>query len=276
MNKTVALVFSYSRPMQLSLTLQSLVQKCTGYSNLDVKVLYKADDERMNNAYLKVAEENPTVEFIKEVSFHTNINVAIINYQFTMFVTDDTVFTNPFSIAEITDTIVTQKTLGFSLRLGKNTEFCYPIDKKQAFPVFFGDKNIILWDWTKAEFDWNYPLEVSSSVYRTWDILRIVNACFTNNPNQFESAMDTLKKHFVVECPWMACHDKSVAVALPINKIRPDNMNRSGTNPEYSVESLLTKFENGGRIKPNQFDGFISNAAHQEVLIDFIYHSNLS
>jgi hypothetical protein len=266
MNKTIAIIFSYKRPLQCDLTLQSLVQNCTDCENLDIKVLYKADDERWNNAYLKLARENPSVEFIKEVSFHTNINVAIINYQYTMFITDDTIFTHKFSIKNIEEALADTSVLGFSLRLGFNTTYCYPVDKEQHIPEYVLDKNVVLWDWQKAELDFAYPLELSSSVYRTWDILKILNWCLTIHPNSLEFAMDSIKGRFT-ESSKMACYKQSVGFAAPINKIREENKNRAGINPEYAIDLLLTKFENGDRIDPKKFFDFESNACHQEITL---------
>jgi len=64
-----------------------------------------------------------------------------------------------------------EETLGFSLRLGQNLDYCYSLSKEQSVPTHAVDGEIMLWNWTSAESDWNYPLEVSSSIYKMSTIL---------------------------------------------------------------------------------------------------------
>jgi hypothetical protein len=41
--------------------------------------------------------------------------------------------------------------------------------------------------------------------------------------------------------------------------------NRANKNKKYSAENLLNLYEKGVRIDPNEFYGFVSESAHQEV-----------
>src|SRR4030042_1966805 len=43
--------------------------------------------------------------------------------------------------------------IGFSLRLGKNTTYCYPLDKGQRLPEFQTiEQDILKYNWTNAEY----------------------------------------------------------------------------------------------------------------------------
>jgi GT2 family glycosyltransferase len=92
MNKTVVLIFSYKRPLQLDACLKSLRELCSDYKDTDVNVLYRVDDERFDNTYKKVANENKGVIFFRETDFRKNVLEIIDNYKYIMFLTDDNIF----------------------------------------------------------------------------------------------------------------------------------------------------------------------------------------
>ena len=61
-----------------------------------------------------------------------------------------------------------------------------------------------------------------------------------------------------------------MAFCNPVNKVQQVNWNRAGTNPDYSVESLLEKYEQGYLIDEILFHGYVSNGCHREVDLNFI------
>jgi hypothetical protein len=67
----------------------------------------------------------------------------------------------------------------------------------------------------------------------------------------------------------LMCYDESRCFSNVINKVQNINNNRCGTNIEYLTDSLLTKYENGDRIRYSTFQGFIPKACHEEVNIEF-------
>lgn len=72
---------------------------------------------------------------------------------------------------------------------------------------------------------------------------------------------------YSVLVPHLLSFQNSACFCNPINKIII-NINKSGTKTEYNIESLLTKYENGGNIIYN-FKGFIPDGCHQEVDLEF-------
>jgi hypothetical protein len=56
---------------------------------------------------------------------------------------------------------------GFSLRLGANATYSYAYDEPHVIPALTPVRDRVrLFDWTTEQWDFNYPLELSSSVHR--------------------------------------------------------------------------------------------------------------
>ncbi|MEW6054238.1 MAG: glycosyltransferase [Nitrospirota bacterium] len=161
--------------------------------------------------------------------------------------------------------------LGFSLRLGRNTQYCYSLNRDQRLPDFEAvGKGILKYDWSKGECDFGYPLEVSSSVYRTEDILPFIAQFPFRNPNTLEAFIDANKSIFQKEKPFLLCFEQSAAFCTPANIVQQSWTNRASNKREYSPEKLTELFEKGYRIDLRQFMHFTPNACHQEVELSFI------
>jgi len=266
MKDIVTVVFSYNRPLQLDLLLKSLRLHCKNYDELDVNVLYKVDNTEIANKYRQCSLENEGVHFIKENNFQYDLGNIFPNYEHIMFLTDDSIFTRSFNTNDATNLFESnEETLGFSLRLGQNLDYCYSLSKEQSVPTHAVDGKIMLWNWTSAESDWNYPLEVSSSIYKMSTIYRIQDSCAFQNPNFLEWFMDQFKKNFAEKHPMMACYKESVAFSAPINKVSKGNENNQGEKEENSIETLLTKYDEGMRVNPDKFIGYETHSVHEEV-----------
>jgi len=118
-----------------------------------------------------------------------------------------------------------------------------------------------------SEYDWNYPMDISSSMHKS-DFIKIVlmNANI-QNPNELEYFLDAYKTFN--QQSLIACYKRSVAFCNPINKVNMGNNNRSGDDPELSIEELLEKFIGGYRINIDRYENFIPNSPHQEVDVEF-------
>ena len=268
MNNTVAVVFSRDRPLQVDLTLRSLYTCADDFSVFDTRIIYKTSSARFENAYFTLASEWPGVEFIKETNFKDNLINAIDGYEYILFLVDDTIIINHFNVDEIT-TILNKNSgiLGFSLRIGKNTNYCFSCNNWQNVPEMHSITNdISKFMWMFAQYDFFYVLEVSSSIYRSKDILGIIEDKEFTNPNQLEDKLFFNLGKFCVLKPRMACYNQSVAFANPLNKVQTSNLsNRSGTDDKYNPDKLLELYEKGARIRSDQFYGLVTNAAHQLV-----------
>jgi hypothetical protein len=266
------LVFSQNRPMQLDLLLKTF-NNCVGdFNNIDVNVLYHSTSFEFEQGYNICRKENLNINFIRQDTFYQDVKTFIDAAQgeYILFCTDDTIFTRMFLVEEIENVLDNnKKVLNFSLRLGKNTDYCYPLSRKQRVPFKESEKRILYWNWRKEECDFNYPLEVSSTILRINDVKKIVDAWNFPNPNWMEWYMDICKNNLTNK-EISACFSLSVAFSAPMNKVNDKNSNKASGIQEYSPEKLLKKYIGGYRINPYRFFKYIPQAAHEEVEFKFI------
>ena len=262
--------FSKDRPAQLDLALktnQAHLKNATSSSF----VIYKGSNQEYKKAYIQVSKEHPLVTFVEQTNFKQDVMACISWNEYVMFVVDDTIFTGDYDFYHIERALKNDlNSIGFSLRLGKNTTYCYPLFVNNDIPEFgslyYGNINFVNWKNVKIG-DFGYPFELSSSVYQTNLISPILRFGEYNNPNELESLMDSYKKNYPSTLYFF---EKSVAFSSPINKVQTINNNRSGNTDLYKPESLLELYINGFRIM-DTFNGFISNGCHQEVRFIFDY-----
>lgn len=191
---------------------------------------------------------------------------------YLLFLVDDNIFIQDFSIQSAVDRLMLQPdALGFSLRLGKNTAYCYPHRANQTLPEFIdlGDQ-VLLFNWTKAEGDFGYPLEISSSIYRTKQFLPLLLDTPFDNPNTLEGGIASQTRLFGRKFPLLLSFEKSVTFCNPINVVQKVLENRAGSNNTYSAQSLAQLFDSGKRINVKAFNQFIPNGCHQEVELTFL------
>jgi hypothetical protein len=188
-----------------------------------------------------------------------------------LFLVDDNVFVGRFALGEIEEMLEAhQNTLGFSLRLGTNTTYCYPLDKPQTVPsLVHMDHGAVMFDWSNAAYDFGYPLEVSSSVYRIRQLLPFLNRLSFQTPNTLEGQMAANASYFRTRNPHMLCYERSVAFCVPLNIVQTTCKNRAANAPEYSAERLAKMYDDGYRIDIEAYSGFVPNACHQEVALRF-------
>jgi len=272
MKSCATTIFSKNRAMQLHLCLKSLVINCPDiFGSSDVTVLYKADKEH-RRSYKILAEEFPQFRFRQEKDFKKDVLKILQKRDYVFFIVDDTVFTREFTLSEVLSSLdAFPQTLGFSLRLGRNCTYCYPLDAEQGLP-YFAEVNprVLSWIWRGARHDWGYPLEISSSVYHHDDVVDVLYGANYGNPNELESAMATsiVQKQSDLPIPnRMMCYYQSVAFSNPINKVQTYNNNRSGN---IDPDSLNRYFLDGYRIRYYDFADYVNVGAHEIVNINLV------
>ena len=265
------IIFSKNRPLQLDLTISSLFLNCLDIRMANLAVLWKADPE-YQSAYKTLKEEHATknIFFIEEDNFRDDLLTIIGNKSdFLFFIVDDCIFTNQFRLEEIVKYLnESENNLGFSLRLGRNTHYVYTMDREQEVPKMWWnyESKIQFFNWSKAEYDFSYPLEVSSSVFRSEDVLPIIRKCLYNNPNVLEGLFAYFASTFRFTKPFLFCYETSRAFCSPINRVQNvAPCNRFGNGLNHKVEHLLDLYQDKIRVNPKKFEGFISNSVHQEV-----------
>ena len=297
------IIFSRDRALQLDATLNSLSLNCLDLETSKITIIYKATSQLHREQYTILEKEYKSISdvtFVEEQSFRRDLLQSIICHQmhehtvlsrvlpkcngvpiwliqpilnkllrplFLFFIVDDTVFTLQFSLNIIKQIFSEHpKAIGFSLRLGKNTIYCYPKNKKQELPEFTEiSDSVIKFNWINADLDFGYPLEISSSIYKSSLLLPMLITKKYNNPNELEWRLAKSTKNFQRRYPELLCFGISAAFSNPINRVQQATTNRSGTKSYYSEEKLAELFNQGYRINVGEYSGVISNGAHQEV-----------
>jgi len=267
-----ALVFSKDRAMQLDAALRSLRLHCRDADLLETTVLYAFSNNTYASHYSQLAREHPGVHFLEEKDFKGDVLSLIKPSRFLLFLVDDNIFVQEFSLEDAVGQLqATPEALAFSLRLGRNTSYCYMLAKYQKLPKFDEvRKGVLSFDWTTSERDFGYPFDVSSSIYRTSDMLPLLEQIPFSNPNTLEGHLDGIKGE-MGEQNVLLCFDQSVTFSNPINKVQsvlPNN--RGGKHKRYTPTHLAEMFEEGYRINVEAYTNFVSTGCHQEVRLKFI------
>jgi hypothetical protein len=283
-----AVIFSKDRAMQLHATLSSFAARCTDATDARVSVIFKASAPDYLEAYglLRAElEQRLKIEWIQEDDFKKDLLKAAgvephsgwlsffsnrsssVPHDYLLFMVDDSIYINDFQLDTIRAALSeTPRALGFSLRLGRNTTYCYPSGCKQSLPPFRESLHKVLrFSWREQTYDFNYPLEVSSSIYRTKDIESLLRMLPYSNPNRLEQGLSVSSRLFARRRPELLCFDHSVAFCAPVNKVQTVLDNRAGEDNGHSVEELNALFLKGFRIDIESLRGFDPGAAHQEI-----------
>jgi glycosyltransferase involved in cell wall biosynthesis len=266
----ILVIFSKDRPLQLDATLASFRRHCLDAETAQVAVLYKAVGSRMLSLYRQVAREHPTVDFVREGDFRRDLLLLLRGHDQVGFVVDDTVFVRDFLLRQVVAALEAKpEALGFSLRLGRNTTYCYSLDRPQRLPEFQRAAGICQYHWPAAEHDFGYPLELSSSIYRAAQALPVLEQLVFNNPNVLEAAMAHRAGTFRQSHPLLFCPEQSWAFSIPANLTQTVCQNRSGGRADYSTAALADLYAQGQRINTAVLDGLAPRAVHEEVVWGF-------
>lgn len=258
----IALVFSKDRALQCDALLRSFAHQCLVPPT--IVVLYTCSNEAHAATYRTLVAEHSRTYFMRETDFRVNVLRLLETREQVLFLVDDTIFVRPVQLDTISRLLREFPTaLGVSLRLGRNTTYCYVInDAPQKVPdmIDVGDR-YVCFNWHGAEHAFGYPLEVSSSVYRVADLH--LDALPFNCPNALEGVLSEQAHRYRGSHPLLLCPETSVAFSAPLNRVQDGAKNRAGTH--YSADDLLRKFEQGWRIDVAAYDGYTSRDTHEEL-----------
>ena len=286
-----AIIFSKDRPLQLHATLASFALHASDATRVPIHVLCRASTEAYARGYTQVADElagELQINWVQETDFKADLLAVMqeprpssrrrrlwdrltlqhprLRTEHLLFLVDDNIFIRPFRLQEITDTLCGHHdAIGFSLRVGRNTTSCYSMQCEQPLPSFEPAPPGLCFQWSGQVGDFGYPLEVSSSVYRSADMIPLLRTLPYNNPNRLEQGLSAASGLFKRRLPTLLCFEESVAFCAPVNKVQSILDNRSGAQEEYSSEALNTLFLDGYRVNISTLSGFTPNAAHVEI-----------
>jgi hypothetical protein len=262
-----AVVFSKDRPLQLDAALASLLLRCTDPERMEVTVLYATSSAYQEGLYAQLSLEYPSVTFRRERHFRADVLELVAGTEFVAFVVDDALFVREFSLGTVIEELRSNDAaIGFSLRLGTNTTYCYPMDSPQELPDFTAVRpGVLAHRWPGASHDFGYPFDLSSSVYRSADIEPLLRRIPFTNPNFMEGRLASGAAASGPRHPVLLCFERSVAFCIPANLVQTVAKNRSGARADESPVALAAAFERGCRIDVSSYEDFPNTACHQDV-----------
>jgi hypothetical protein len=303
--KVMVTIFSRDRAMQLDGTLKSFFRHCSDPDYALITILYKTTNDYHKNQYRILENEYRElgVIFIEETFFEKDFLQIIFQFTriplmpgrlcfsvlhffhkitgkfyfgynpkgYVLFVVDDTIFVRPFTLQEVCNILEKNPdAIGFSLRLGRNTTFCYTLNRPQVEPDYMLlEESILKFKWPVSDADFGYPLEVSSSMYRIPDLLPLLSIISFKNPNKLEEKMSIHAKEFAKDKPILLCFNQTVAFSNPVNRVQKVYPNHAGVKISQTSEELASLFDNNYRIQVENFDYYSPTGCHQEVPLDF-------
>jgi FkbM family methyltransferase len=268
---SAAVIFSKDRAIQLAATIDSFKLHCTDSENVRLSVLYKTSSQYHQDQYDKLIAEYDDVQFVKEVNFKQQLLSIVNSGEHILFMVDDNIFVKDFYLGDVLESLrQNESAVGFSLRIGTNTQYSYARNMQVALPDFERiAADILRFNWTTSQSHFGYPLEVSSSVYRSRDIIPLLNAIDFSNPNILEGLIEANKHFYAQSNDRLLCFETSVTFCNPVNIVQTVCDNRAGSNNLYAADELAKKFDDGLRIDVPQYSGFVPNSCHQEVELKF-------
>lgn len=241
--------------MQLDAFLES-VRLCAHGLFSTVTVLYKPTSERFEEAYAKLESERPDARWVRETNFRDNLRGSIAEADRTVFHTDDDVYFRTPGPLELREDEVC-----FTLRLGLNTTYSYPLDREERLLGASIVGNRVVWEWrTQGAGSYSYPLAVNGHVFRTEDVVGWLARASFSNPNELEGALQIFNSELR---PRMASFRHNVVVSIPANMVNETHTNRHANL--FTVEMLNDRFLEGDRIDIGAMDFSAIGACHQEI-----------
>lgn len=262
-----AVVFSKDRAMQLRLLLDSIKKNAEGI--FKISVIYTFSSDGFGRGYEKLISETvgDGISWIRESNFKQDVLKALDSgMEHTCFFTDDDVMFGQVSESEMVGALSDQDVLCFSMRLGKNTNFCYTMNAENKLLEAEEIGGTIKFDWSMHGTDYGYPLSVDGHVFRTNEITKMTKGIPFSNPNTYEANLQMFRSHPRRK---MVAYVRSALVGVPANKVQSVFENRSGEKYGFSVSELNDRYVSGEFIDYDGIDFSEIRGCHQEIEYQF-------
>lgn len=264
-------VFSFDRPAQLYAYLESAEKYLTGIHK--THVIYRATNDAYEAGYREVIQKFPKIIFHKQSQNpHGDFKEFVLSSLFSheslaeymMFVVDDIIVTDYVDLQVCTKALSEYLAWGFFLRLGKNINYCYMLDKPTPCPQGEDIGNdMFTWDFSAGDGDWAYPNCTDMTIYRKKDVMPFLKNEPYVTPN-------------TLEFRWWQCRDMggkglsfqtSKMINIPINVVNPTSGRR---NSSYTPQELLEKFQQGLKIDIAPFYQVRNVSPHVDYTVTFV------
>lgn len=264
------IIFSKDRACQCDLLLSSMMKNAENLFGM-VNVLYKASNKDFDLGYSRLIKKwKKSVYFAKEENFKKDlIHLTHSSHSTTQYLTDDDIFWRPLSIEEIDsiNDVVSHKDIGaFSLRLGLNLKIQdFYTSSSIPYPEQMGKiGEALVWRHKHVQFHTNfsYLLSVDGNIYKTNDLIRVIDLFDYDNPNSFEGRIQKYTDQFA---DLYACLEKSCVVNTPMNRVQDTCTNRAGEIYGISAEEINNLWLADYYIDLNSMDFSHIVGCHQEL-----------
>ena len=230
------IIFSYNRPAQLDLCLRS-IKRFTDFKDIYVTYMYEPS---YKEGYRRVIKENPDIRFEYRKKNLKEYVMRELTGKYVMFCPDDDVFIGKVSRRDkqFRQFENNKDILCFSLRLGRNCNYCFDRD----IPVKVPKMRYGTWKWRENILDWGYPMSCSCTVFRTDEIREVLERIDFTIPSHIEAQMWLTP----IDKPLMMCYKRQKVLECPINTVQFEFLNnRTG---DVGTKYLNNEFMAGKRI----------------------------
>lgn len=265
-------IFSKDRAAQLDLLLRSFKRFFNEWELCNTTIILNASNEQFKKGYELCKQLHPEFMFVddQEVQFKRAVVLSVDdNNPITFFLVDDNLYKESVSVEtdmEFQEFVSDSQILCISQRLYNGINFCYPISQNTILPTELQQGSNV-WDWTKAEHDFAYPVSLDGNIYQTSIIKYLLENLDYWNPNSLEAVAD-MNKSLVSNMTRMICYkDNSRVVNIASNKVQTTFNNKCGNLSD--VEDLNNKFLSGQQIRLEPFIGLKNNSCHIEKSYEF-------
>lgn len=260
-------ISSKNRPMQLDLLLKSLKKHFKEIDLANKTIIYVATNDNFETGYNVLKEEYQDFRFIRQRTFKSDILDCVENKnQYTMFLVDDIVFKDNFSVNDPIFLLLrnNNQMINLSLRLYSGINYEYATNKSINNPQFVKDvkNHYKVWKWPGTEGSYGYGFSLDGDIFNTSFIKPLLKELEYSNPNQLESILNHPNTLYGKLWPiYKCCYDTSAKlINNPANRVQDEFKNRTESN--ISPEELNVLFLSGKRISLEDINKINNGAVH--------------
>lgn len=270
--KADLVVFSYDRPMQLYAFLESTYMYLDNLG--EIRVIYRASDERYEASYCIVKEDFPNVFYMKQGNSPqddfkplTLEGVYGSPHEYVLFAVDDIIIKDFADLSYCIHLMEQTNAYGFYLRLGTHLNYCYTQNKSETPPQLkFISDDVGAWTLYEGTCEWRYPNTVDMTIYNKKEIEPVLRTLQYTNPNTFEGRWAGATQGIMQRTA--LCFKHSKMVNLPLNRVQSVYNNRH--MDAYSPLELLEMFERGYKIDIHDLYKIENKSPHMEYTPRFV------
>ncbi len=263
------LLFRRDRPLQLSATLGSFFHYCQDPEIAHITVFYCA---QYTADYDIIKSEYPQVTWVPDDDFYCSCYDVIGAATFVLFLTDDTLFIDHFSLSECCAFLTDTSILGVALSLGLNTYYSYHSYSAMELPPFEFLEDKIKYKWTEGVCDFLRPFDLPAILYRGEVVRATLSDYHYRDPVSLKHILHNRAEIWPSSAPYMIAYDANRAISVPVNTVQPTNKNRRATSTavaRQTLEYLTSKFRAGQRIDYESLQGLPNDSAYYEIVYPF-------